>query len=135
MKPLPFSRSQGNVFQPGRGGTGDPNPSLVAWLPFNTTGPIITPSPWQITLTALAAGNWLILFILIKHTYRLCCWICLDTVTRSKGTVRWSLGHSSKICKKIIWQTEGAVKRLSGSIYLSVSSCLLVPWRLCEQLT
>ncbi len=22
-----------------------PNPSLVAWLPFNTTGPIITPSP------------------------------------------------------------------------------------------
>lgn len=34
-----------------------PNPSLVAWLPFNTTGPIITSSPLAARARSSSSGE------------------------------------------------------------------------------
>lgn len=126
-----------------RGETDGPNPSLVAWLPFNITGPIITPSPLAAhthSSTSRELAN-----TLHPHRTHTCTHTdrCTDSGVGSvlrrwhaargqtAGTV-WSLWHSSKISEKIIGLAEGAVKWLSGSTTLIfycllMSACLSLP--------
>lgn len=96
-----------------------PNPSLVAWLPFNTTGPIITPSPLA-AHTHSSSSRELANTLHPPHTWRVRCWICLKMVTRSKETdIRGQCVSKVKVWSGRRW--SGAVVVFSFWLLLSVS--------------
>lgn len=120
-----------------------PNPSSVAWLPFNTTGPIITPSPLaahthssssrELANTLHPLMHTHIHNSTHTHTYK---YSVVGSVFNWCNRTVWFLWHSSKSERKMIWLAGSGVRRLSGSptILLRVSPlsvCASFSHRLC----